>query len=177
MAERSIKIDAPVQTVFAYVSDISRHSEWAQHELKLEQTSSGAIQVGATFHSVGHQLGREFESEVRITEFVPGEKLAFESEGKDFHFAHHFLLQSEDGGTRLTKGGEAKRVGFPFNLALPVLSALGVLNRNLDRDLAAIKANIEAGAAPAEAAAPAPQPEVEASPEPQPGEEAPGDTE
>jgi len=149
MAERSIKIDAPVETVFAYVSDISRHSEWAQHELKLEQTSSGAVQVGATFHSVGHQMGREFESEVKITEFVPNEKLAFESEGKDFHFQHHFLMKSDNGGTLLTKGGEPRRVGFPFNIAIPVLGLLGVINRGLDRDLAAIKANIEGGGAPA----------------------------
>jgi len=145
MAERSIKIDAPVETVFNYVSDISRHSEWGQHPLKLEQTSSGAVQVGATFRSVGHQMGRDFEAEVKITEFVPNEKLAFESKGKDFHFAHHFLLQSENGGTRLTKGGEAERVGFPFNLLLPVLSAAGVINRGLDGDLQRIKAKLEGG--------------------------------
>jgi uncharacterized protein YndB with AHSA1/START domain len=145
MAERSIKIDAPVETVFDYVSDITRHSEWAQHPLKVEQTSGGAVQVGATFHSVGHQMGRDFEAEVKITELIPNEKLAFESEGKDFHFAHHFLLRSDNGGTLLTKGGDARRVGFPFNLFLPVLSAAGVINRGLDRDLQRIKANLEGG--------------------------------
>lgn len=166
MAERSVLINAPVDKVFAYLADFKRHPEWAQHDLKLEQTSAGAVEVGATFHSVGHQMGREFESEVRITEFVPGQKIAFESEGKDFHFSHHFLLQSENGGTRLTKGGEPKRVGFPFNLLLPVLSVFGVINRGLDGDLARIKANLEGTSEPAvepEAPAPPPEPAAETS--------------
>lgn len=162
--ERQITINAPPERVFAYLSDISRHAEWAGHSLKVEKTSEGPVAVGSTFSTVGHQLGRDFEAEVRITELVSNEKLAFEAEGKDFHFSHHFLLRSENGGTRLTKGGEAKRLGFPFGLLLPLLSALGVVARGLDGDLQRIKARLEAGGAEA-VVAPEPAP-AEPSPEP-----------
>jgi uncharacterized protein YndB with AHSA1/START domain len=143
--EREITINAPPERVFAYLSDITRHPEWAGQQLEVTKTSEGPAQVGSSFETVGHQFGAQ-AAKVTITELVPNQNIAYEAEGKAFHFKHHFLLRSENGGTRLTIGTEPKRVGFPFNLLLPVLSAAGVINRGLDGDLKRIKANLEGGA-------------------------------
>jgi uncharacterized protein YndB with AHSA1/START domain len=155
--ERQITINAPPTEVFAYVSDFSRHPEWADVTVKMESTSDGPVGQGSTFKSVGHQLGRDFPAEITVTEFVPGEKLAFEAEGDAFHFRHHFLLRPEDGGTRLVKGVERVRIALPFSLLLPVLQLAGVITRGLDGDLRRIKATLEEGA-------PAPHPTAQQAP-------------
>ena len=157
MVERSIKIDVPAETVFAYISDFSRHPEWADVPVKIERTSDGPVGQGSTFKSVGHQLGRDFAAEITVTEFVPSEKLAFEAEGDVFHFRHHFLIQREDSGIRLVKGVERVRIAPPFSLLFPVLQLAGVITRGLDGDLRRIKAKLEQGAPASQPTAPTAQ--------------------
>ena len=145
--EKRTTIGVSAEKVFAYLADFPRHSEWADVPLKIEQTSDGPVGQGTTFKSVGHQLGRDFEGEVTITEFAPNEKLAFEAKGDAFHFRHHLLLHEEDGRTHLTKGTEPLRLSFPFSLLSPLLNTL-ILPRGLDADLRRIRAKLEGQATP-----------------------------
>jgi uncharacterized protein YndB with AHSA1/START domain len=141
--QKQLNIKAPAEKVFSYLADITRHSEWGRPQFKqeIEKTSEGPVGQGSTFRSVGHQFGRN-EDTVTITEYVPNQRLAFESDGKAGLIRHTFELQPEDGGTRVTKRFEPVRAKFPFMVFLPFVQALA-LPGALEGDLERIKENIE----------------------------------
>ena len=99
-AETMLK--ASPDQVFAYVADLLLHSEWASHDLSVEQTSSGPAGVGATYASIGHQFGTQRETQT-ITEYAAGQRFAFESRGKMGVCVHAFDLEPVDDGTRVSK--------------------------------------------------------------------------
>lgn len=153
--ERQITINATPETAFGYLSDLTRHPEWAAHSLRIEQTSQGGVGAGATFASVGHQLGRDNEDRITITEFAPGERVVYECEGNGGLIRHWVALRQEGDGTTVVKGIEPVKLRFPFNALFPVLNLTGAIGRGLDGDLQRIKARLEEGAsASAQQAAP-----------------------
>ena len=48
-----VLVRAPLQPAFAYVSDLTRHSEWSGGELKIEAVTPGPIAVGKEYFSRG----------------------------------------------------------------------------------------------------------------------------
>jgi len=142
MAEKQITINAPDDKVFSYVANFPRHSEWAQHRLKVEQTSSGPVGLGTTFKSVGHQFGRDNEDTVTITEFVPNQKIVYEAMTKEGHFRHWVEFKPAGGGVELTKGAQALKMNFPLNVLFAIIGPF-VLPSGLNGDLKRIKAKLE----------------------------------
>lgn len=153
--ERSTTIRLPASQVFSYVADITRHPDWAAHKLEVRPASSGAVQVGSTFETVGRQFGEQ-PGTVTVTELVPDRKIVYESDGPVGHFRHQFLIDDEgDGSVRLTKTMEPLKISsLPLKLLAPLVRSV-IAPRGLDGDLARIKARLE-GDAPAAADAPAP---------------------
>ncbi len=139
--EKRTLVDAPVDKVFTYLADFTRHPEWAAHRLKIEPTSQGPVGIGSTFASSGHQMGRENENKVVVTEFVANEKLVFEAEGQQGRFRHSFEVQPANGGARLTKRFEPLRLSLMAKLMAPVLILLSP--RGLAGDLQRIKSHLE----------------------------------
>ena len=144
MPEQQIVINAPAEKVFSYLADISKHGEWGQpsQKLQVEKTSEGPIGQGSTFRSVGQQFGRQ-EDTVTITEYVPNQRVVYESQGKAGHIRHAFQLAAADGGTRVTKSFDVVKAGFPFALFLPMAKAF-IIPGALSSDLKRIKAKVEA---------------------------------
>ena len=140
--EKTITINAPAEKVFGYIADFPRHSEWAQHKLRIEQTSQGPIGNGTTFKSVGHQMGRDSEDTVTITEFLANRKIAYEAEGKEGRFRHWIELQPGDGGTQVKKGFQVVKASFPFSLMMPIVTTF-IVPGGLSGDLQRIKAKVE----------------------------------
>ncbi len=167
--ERQITVNASPEQAFAYLSDITRHPEWAAHPLRIEQTSPGPVSAGATFASVGHQLGRDNQDRLTVTEFSPGEKVVYECQGDGGLIRHWVALHREGDGTAVVKGIEPVKLRFPFSALFPVLNLAGAIGRGLDGDLQRIKAKLEEGApAPsqlAQAEEEAPQAAEEIAPE------------
>src|SRR3990172_4224589 len=85
---RQTVINAGPDKVFAYVSDISRHPEWAAHKLKMEPAATGSVGVGAKFSSVGHQMGMDSRDEVTVTEHSPAQRFSYEARSKEGLFRH-----------------------------------------------------------------------------------------
>jgi hypothetical protein len=73
-------LQRPPGDVFAYVSDMTKHGEWASNGLLVTQTSTGPIGVGATFASTAKQFGTQRETQT-VTEYSPGSRFVFEAKG------------------------------------------------------------------------------------------------
>lgn len=144
--QKEITINAPVEQVFTYLADITRHSEWgkADHKLEVKKTSEGPVGQGSTFQSVGHQFGKN-EDTVTITEYVPNQRVVYEANGNAGLLRHAFDVAPSDGGTRVTKTFEPVKAKFPFALFLPVAQAF-IVPGGLQGDLERIKAQLEGAA-------------------------------
>src|SRR3972149_4446612 len=104
MPEQQIVINAPAEKVFSYLADISKHGEWGQpsQKLQVEKTSAGPIGQGSTFRSVGKQFGTQNDT-VTITEYVPNQRVVYESRGKAGLIRHSFELKPAHAGVPATK--------------------------------------------------------------------------
>lgn len=139
--EKSIDINVPPQKAFDYLSDVTKHTEWASHNLSAEKTSSGPIAVGTTFSTTGHQMGTH-TGVVTIKELVPGQKIVYESNDDTARIKHAFELAPQNGGTRVTKSFETVKTGLMLTLFRPMMYVAAP--RGLQNDLAKIKAKLEA---------------------------------
>jgi hypothetical protein len=140
MARKSILISTSPQQAFAYLSDFSRHGEWAQDPLRIDAPPR-QIESGSRFRSRGRQLGQDLEDELTVTGFEPGVRLAFESRGRGGLFRHEFEFKPVAEGTIVSKEMTAVSMPFPFSLirwTTPPFLAL-----RMDKDLRRIKARLE----------------------------------
>ncbi len=138
--ERETVINAPPEKVFAYLSDIPRHTEWAQHRIEIEPVADGPAAQGSMYNCVGHQMGTH-HGQVTITELIPMQKIVYESEDDTGHFRHYIMVTAEDGKSRVTKGFESLKLSLMFQVLSPVARFL--VPKGLDGDLSRIKAKLE----------------------------------
>jgi Polyketide cyclase / dehydrase and lipid transport len=138
---REIVINAPPDKVFEYVADMPRHSEWAQHDLQVTQTSQGGAGVGTTFASVAHQFGTQRETQT-VADYTPGTRFAFDARGSIGTVRHAFDLSVADGGTKVTKSMEISEPSLMARIMAPMIAYQ--TKKGLAVDLERIKAKLEA---------------------------------
>lgn len=140
--EFQTQINAPTEKVFAYVSDLEKHTEWS-HCQEITKTSEGPVSVGATYRSRGKNLGITANETVEVTEYKPSERFAWRSRGTGgMQFDWSFELRPQDSGTLLIE-----RFDPPKGLLATVilkLAAEGATRKAMPRGLARIKEKLEA---------------------------------
>ena len=70
--ENTIRIDRPVEEVFAFLSDFENIPKWNYYVLEVRQLSEGLIGVGTTYH----QVRKSDQQDLQIIEFEPGHTVA-----------------------------------------------------------------------------------------------------
>ncbi|MFQ6085182.1 MAG: SRPBCC family protein [Candidatus Bathyarchaeia archaeon] len=76
--ERSLEIKAPVEKVWAFMTDWDRYPEWTKSVEKFEITSKQRSGVGMTSHEVGVLAGRgRYDIHSEATEFVENRIIAW----------------------------------------------------------------------------------------------------
>ena len=145
-AQREVSIDASAERTFAYLADFRRHGEWVDHELNIEQSSPGPIGPGTTFSLTTQRGDQEQVDGMTIIEFLPNERIVFETNGDDGTFRHSFLLREEDGKTHLTKIAEPVMLPFRRRLFRPLLTSV-VFPHILAGQLRRIKEELEVSVA------------------------------
>src|SRR5918996_5877462 len=90
-------VHAPLQIVFNYVSDLTKHPEWSGGELRIEAISSGPIEVGKEYHSRGEvAVQKDRPNTVQITKYEPPHKFAFAAQDPDFgRVTHEFTFTDQ----------------------------------------------------------------------------------
>ena len=99
----SVHVAAPPEVVFRYVADLSRHGEWAANPLQIELVSGGPLVNGNRYRSRAQVRGLRFEAELRVTEYEPPVRFAFEGEDATGKFTHQFTFEPQGQGTRVER--------------------------------------------------------------------------
>jgi uncharacterized protein YndB with AHSA1/START domain len=136
-------IDRPAEDVFAALVNFDRVPDWNSSVIEIRWTKDAPLEVGSTMVYVGKFLGRTFESDAQVTEFVPSTRYSSKSTSGPFHLEVENILEPLDGGTRVTSNFRGESRGF-FKLAEPVMVRL---SKNLfETSTSNLKALLEAHA-------------------------------
>lgn len=78
--ERSARIGAPPEEVFAYIANLDNVADWQTGVVSAERTSPGEMGPGATARVVREVMGQRVVAPLRITEYEPPRRLVIGSE-------------------------------------------------------------------------------------------------
>ncbi len=135
-----IEINAPAEDVYSYVSDFTRHGEWAGHGLEASRVDDGPVAVGSKFATVAKQFGTQREMST-ITEMSPPQEFGWISEGALGRIHHSFSLRQEADTTTLSK--EADIVEPTLLAKVTMFKISRDIPKGLRQDLAKIKEVVE----------------------------------
>ena len=104
-------INAAPETVFGYVADLSKHSEWAANPLQIERISAGPIAIGSRYRSTAQVNSINFMAELQVNTYEPPTRFGFAGEDRTGRFEHQFAFRPSNMGTWLER-----RVNFELTL-------------------------------------------------------------
>jgi uncharacterized protein YndB with AHSA1/START domain len=140
----SILVQAPLEHVFDYVSDLTRHPEWCGGELKIEAVNPGPITVGKEYVSRGEvAIQKDRPNTVRISSYAPPRTFGFVANDPQFgDVSHIFTFTEESGGVRVERRMTLNLnplVAFAFRLVVYPL----IGSPSMEKSLALLKARLE----------------------------------
>jgi uncharacterized protein YndB with AHSA1/START domain len=134
-----IRINRPVEEVFAFLTDASNHPKWDPSSLVMEPQEPGPWREGMTFREVRRIGPRTVEFHSTIAELELDRKMELRSlSGPPFQ--GHWRFSPVDGGTRLQWTGEMQLTG-PMRIFEPLVARS--FNRNVDTNFARLKQVLE----------------------------------
>jgi len=98
-------VHAPLQKVFEYVSDLTKHPEWSGGELKIEAMATGPIAAGKEYLSKGEVATQKNRpNQLQVTAYEPPHKFSFIAKDPDFgNVQHVFTFTEQSGGVLVTR--------------------------------------------------------------------------
>ena len=148
MAERStsnwsVSVDRPVDDVFAYLADVTRHHEWSPKDYRIENLSENPIKVGTTFTSYGWiPRDKTHRNDVEVTEYDPPRRLVLTCAEPAGSFINTFTLTPAGSGTRVDKTMDMPKPGGFLGVIYPLLLAT-VVKSGVQKGLDMFKTNLE----------------------------------
>jgi uncharacterized membrane protein len=104
----SIDIAAPIDTVYDYLSDFERHSEWSLGVSEIKQTKPGTSGVGAEYE-VNEVVPVKFVSFTRVTALDRPNRIEWESwDGKTLKVSWTFELSAAGKATRVVQRSQVE---------------------------------------------------------------------
>ena len=147
--ERSLEIKAPVEKVWALMTDWDRLPEWAKTVEKFEITSKQRSGVGMTFHEVGVLAGwLRYDVHTEVTEFVENKIIAWRVvSGKRVRKGAKgsWTMKPTEAGTQLTYVSEYE---VPYSILGKIIERLifrGRFEKQVDGWMENIKSLVEKG--------------------------------
>jgi uncharacterized protein YndB with AHSA1/START domain len=99
----SIDIHASAEAVFAAVSDMTKHPQWAADPLKITAASAGPVTVGSIYTSSVVAQGKNIETTLTVTRLEPPNRFAFSLDDLTGHYEHEFIITPQSNSTRLER--------------------------------------------------------------------------
>lgn len=139
-ATRTVRIDAPVDRVWAIVSDPRRLAEFSP-----ENTAAvvdGPLAVGSVFEGSNARDGNEWTTPCRVTALDANSRFAFHAGDDETGTTWSFELDEADSGTELRQSYDSLRLRHPDWVGMLTGRDLQ-LQEDMDQTLAGIKAAAE----------------------------------
>lgn len=96
--ERTARLAAPPEEVFAYVSDLDTLAEWQSGVTSAHQTSDGGMRAGATAEVTREMMGQRIVAPLLVTAYEPPRQLGIASEVSGVQADATLELAPADGG-------------------------------------------------------------------------------
>ena len=138
--ENTITINRPIETVFAYVTNVANTPRYASTVIEAQQLSPGPPVEGTTLRMVGKFLGKKLDTTYRVSAYEPHHVFAYKSIGGPVPQSWRATFEPAPGGTRCTVVVEADAAGV-VRLATSALA--GMIKRQGDADLSTLKRLLE----------------------------------
>src|SRR5690606_34603171 len=101
-----ILVNANLQTAFDYVSDLAKHPEWSDGELKIEEISSEPIQVGKEYISKGEVplFQKNRPNKLKMTNYQSPHTFSFVANDPSFGYVFHtFTFTQKENGILIAR--------------------------------------------------------------------------
>jgi uncharacterized protein YndB with AHSA1/START domain len=136
-----VRIDRPVEDVFAYVIAVETMPEWRGDVAGAVQVTDGPIGVGTRIRAGGRFLGRPLGIVVEVTELEPGAVFAYRPVSGPLRTHNVYTFESEAGGTQIFLTDEIELGGI-LGLLEPVMAR--IVRRQYQANLGRLKTILEA---------------------------------
>jgi uncharacterized protein YndB with AHSA1/START domain len=139
-----ILIHAPLQSIFDYVSDLTRHPEWSGGELRIEAVTPGPIAVGKEYVSRGEvAVQKDRPNTVQISQYESPHTFGFVANDPDFGKVSHVFTFTEQARGVLVKRAMTLSLNpiMAFLFRFFIYPLIG--SPSMDRSLALLKAKLE----------------------------------
>lgn len=100
----------PLSQVFIFVTTPENDFYWQYGTLVSDKISKSEMGVGTLFRTVGHFMGRRFESVYEVTEFRPNQRYGFKSQSGPIDSYTLFTFEIMKGSTRLSHSIQISRI-------------------------------------------------------------------
>ena len=138
--EHSVTINKPAADVFAYIVDPANTVKYDDELLESKLLTPGPIAVGSVITDKRKFIGREMDSELKVTAYEPNSRFALKVTKGPVPFEITYTLSAAGGGTQLNVKAEGEPGGF-FKLAGGLVAKQ--LQASLEKTSAQIKKNLE----------------------------------
>ena len=116
----SINIQAPIEKVFAAISDIESFPIRAEAITEVEFLTEQRSGIGTQFRETRMLKGRESQTELEVTEFVENDRIRMVSDQGGTIWDTIFIVQQTESDTRLDMTMDAK----PYKLMAKLMNPL-----------------------------------------------------
>jgi uncharacterized protein YndB with AHSA1/START domain len=139
--EVSLRIDRPVERVFAFVDDESRAADWLSRCVALRQVTPGAKGVGTELHYTYKDPGRTGEMDGRVTAYEKDRRLAMHYTDPTFDVDVDFWFEPEREGTTVRHATSITPKSLMAKLMTPIIR--GATGKQIVQDTQALKRILE----------------------------------
>jgi len=110
-----IDILAPMESVFAEVADLPRHSMWSADPLNISPIDDRPVGFGKEYRSTATSRKKKIVAELVVTEYTAPSRFAFSVHDLTGDYAHEFRLTTDGTRTRVDRNVVAT-LGFTQRL-------------------------------------------------------------
>jgi uncharacterized protein YndB with AHSA1/START domain len=138
--ETSVRIERPVEEVFAYVADPENFPGWNSAVQTVRKTSSGEHPVGATYSMTRQLPSGRAENDLEITAHEHPREFAIRTLSGPTPFVYRYAFSPSDAGTLLELDAEVELPG-----AAELLGPLArrAVKRGVEDNFATLKSVLE----------------------------------
>jgi uncharacterized membrane protein len=95
--QNSIRINRPLQEVFAFISNFENLPKWNYHVLDVKKEDKGPVGEGTTYH----QTRKTDQQRFRVVELITNKTVAIKTLPPEKELLMRFSFQPESNGTRV----------------------------------------------------------------------------